>query len=914
MIAFEHLTSAHRARLFTTALLRAQEDQGHEFHGNQYTNRGVKEPNPEEGAYIDPRLGRPATPHDLYPNIYPEESQRFRDVIDTLRGVPLTVYHGTASQALASIKEKGLIARGSTGADQWAKEAGYPQYEWDAGDRPQSVFVTKNVNDALMFARYAADVNPGSEPVVLKVRVPGSEVTRLKTDEKFTGVGAYRYPDHIKPEWIKGRLEIKSDAKVGLFVGRKITALVAGDHVLYLTFMVQPEPKTLEEVGHEFHGNQYANVVSQANRLVNHLIRRHGAGWVDQLSKLHEEGFSVEDLLATLPNVPNTNTVDAKWYDLEEAGHPFHGNQWTSFPDVMQIGDTYTIHGRVVTKEQFEQHIKETEHHRKVGKIIDDLINAKGPDWVAELHRLHTKGGLSELYRTAEDVGHEFHGNQWTGATSVDELIAQLPRRPGRTRIDLAGVFGRSVQSSGNLLFGGSGEVERDQGVQRVPVNKLVPTQPTIGAGSGPGSLRAHLLGTAHGRKDEIDVTERGGYYYIRDGHHRAVAAILRGEQTVSANVWTIEPESTARQLEDEGHPFHGNQWTNAGPHLTTIQNDRYGRVPDVMYRGTSPRAGRPEERLPDAAVTGGELGGGLYTTADKAVADGYWEGPGHVTHTIEWVRKPTPIETGYVEGVNGDQNNQRLLNGLGHEVWRERMTNTNVKSTRAALQKAAADNGIKVLIGLDSSQGAGQISVLDRSLIHFKTTRVLGESEGHPFHGNQYTDRLIERVAKNETEKAELEHQRELASKQTNPHAHPPAIIGLTDMVHHSLAENYVAAYGEEFKTQALPKEYELSAPNECYRNASLLVVEHDDLTYAEGFATKGDSPLSIVHAWTVDKAGNVIDNTLPDPENWSHFGVKYNREKYLKYLYRAKKYGVLGSTDKNANLAMRTGGKRLR
>lgn len=184
----------------------------------------------------------------------------------------------------------------------------------------------------------------------------------------------------------------------------------------------------------------------------------------------------------------------------------------------------------------------------------------------------------------------------------------------------------------------------------------------------------------------------------------------------------------------------------------------------------------------------------------------------------------------------------------------------------------------------------------------------LVGEEAGHEFHGNQWT-------GKNEAEKAEAGKQLKLAGEQTSPLAHPIAVIGQPEMnLGYHAVENYVAAYGQEFKTQALPADVERGQLGECYKNATLLVVGRDDLTYAEGWAMKDPGGLAVMHAWAVDKNDKVIDPTIPDPENWHYFGVRYNRERYLGQIIKAKFYGVLGSHDKNVPAVIRTGGKRFR
>lgn len=158
--------------------------------------------------------------------------------------------------------------------------------------------------------------------------------------------------------------------------------------------------------------------------------------------------------------------------------------------------------------------------------------------------------------------------------------------------------------------------------------------------------------------------------------------------------------------------------------------------------------------------------------------------------------------------------------------------------------------------------------------------------------------------------------HQTMLARAQTDPLAHPAAILGLNQLknpLNAADVERYIAAYGRQQTAEPRPANIALGTPNQCFTNASLLVFsDPKQYQYTEGFASRG--PLAMLHAWVTDKAGRVIDNTLPDPEHWKYFGVSYDTKKYLPYLVKAKFYGVLGSTNKNATTAMATGGKGLR
>lgn len=143
---------------------------------------------------------------------------------------------------------------------------------------------------------------------------------------------------------------------------------------------------------------------------------------------------------------------------------------------------------------------------------------------------------------------------------------------------------------------------------------------------------------------------------------------------------------------------------------------------------------------------------------------------------------------------------------------------------------------------------------------------------------------------------------------------ANPQAVLGLPSNLRQD-PRKYIAAHGQEFNAQPLPADVEPGTPKECYRNASMLVMSRSDLTYAEGFAETHKLPgLAFLHAWAVDRSGNVVDPTWPEPAKAKYFGVKYDRIKYLKALYKQKLFGVLGAGGKVAEKAIATDGRALR
>lgn len=122
----------------------------------------------------------------------------------------------------------------------------------------------------------------------------------------------------------------------------------------------------------------------------------------------------------------------------------------------------------------------------------------------------------------------------------------------------------------------------------------------------------------------------------------------------------------------------------------------------------------------------------------------------------------------------------------------------------------------------------------------------------------------------------------------------------------------DYLEKHGQEWEPQALPQDVEQGLPQECFRNASLLVMGRRDLSYCEGVAYAAGLPddLGFLHAWAVTNDGKVIDPTWENPEQCKYFGVKYDRATYLKRLYKKKVFGVLGGDTKSARAAILKGG----
>lgn len=176
----------------------------------------------------------------------------------------------------------------------------------------------------------------------------------------------------------------------------------------------------------------------------------------------------------------------------------------------------------------------------------------------------------------------------------------------------------------------------------------------------------------------------------------------------------------------------------------------------------------------------------------------------------------------------------------------------------------------------------------------------------------------ILSATGKRISVKDEKGWQKFLAKAQTNDLVAPtkmPFVMGAPHTIPTGDLRTYLASYGQEWKAQALPKEYEPGKLGQCYENATQLVIHNSDLRYCEGVAyTEKTGSLPFLHAWAVDPDGKVVDPTWPDTQNAKYFGVVYNREAYMAHILKTKYYGVLGGDYEAAKKVVATGARKLR
>lgn len=109
----------------------------------------------------------------------------------------------------------------------------------------------------------------------------------------------------------------------------------------------------------------------------------------------------------------------------------------------------------------------------------------------------------------------------------------------------------------------------------------------------------------------------------------------------------------------------------------------------------------------------------------------------------------------------------------------------------------------------------------------------------------------------------------------------------------HYLGMEDFLLREGKFYPPTKLPSKYERGIPKSCFGNSVELGVHKHDLTYCEGLVW---SVIPIVHAWNLDKNGNVVDLTLS--ENIEHhvrgyWGVEFSLPKLIQLLEDRQTYG---------------------
>jgi hypothetical protein len=91
------------------------------------------------------------------------------------------------------------------------------------------------------------------------------------------------------------------------------------------------------------------------------------------------------------------------------------------------------------------------------------------------------------------------------------------------------------------------------------------------------------------------------------------------------------------------------------------------------------------------------------------------------------------------------------------------------------------------------------------------------------------------------------------------------------------------VNSQGREFVPAPRPKGFRKMADGACFYNAMHTVLDHPEVSYAEGLAMTDVSGLYVHHAWNVDRDGRAIDRTWPTPGK-RYVGIVIDRKTVAK------------------------------
>lgn len=94
-----------------------------------------------------------------------------------------TLYHGTSSRNLDSIKANGLIPGHAKGGDAYAKDH-YKKLAALTTKRKPSVFVSDNIADASEFSRISVE-ELGGDPIIITLHIPEAVFQEYEVDELF---------------------------------------------------------------------------------------------------------------------------------------------------------------------------------------------------------------------------------------------------------------------------------------------------------------------------------------------------------------------------------------------------------------------------------------------------------------------------------------------------------------------------------------------------------------------------------------------------------------------------------------------------------------------------------------------------------------------------------------------------------
>lgn len=101
--------------------------------------------------------------------------------------------------------------------------------------------------------------------------------------------------------------------------------------------------------------------------------------------------------------------------------------------------------------------------------------------------------------------------------------------------------------------------------------------------------------------------------------------------------------------------------------------------------------------------------------------------------------------------------------------------------------------------------------------------------------------------------------------------------------------ASAFVLRYGYLYKPSKLSKDFSKGTVQECFANATKLLMQEKQLVYCEGFAISKGCPLPTRHAWVTDGKGRAFDSTWKRGIAYAGVPLKTDYVVSLALKYRA-------------------------
>lgn len=158
------------------------------------------------------------------------------------------LFHGTSREAIDKILMNGLIAGAGRGGDAWLIQNNPFAYQaYHLGDRDVAIYMSPDKEHAEQYAELASEITD-SDPVLLKIRIPKEEASKLEEDDQDE-LGL-RFCCKIPPEWIEGAAVLNNNTWVPYDVEKMAEQMMGGskkestdDRVVYVVILTKPQTK-----------------------------------------------------------------------------------------------------------------------------------------------------------------------------------------------------------------------------------------------------------------------------------------------------------------------------------------------------------------------------------------------------------------------------------------------------------------------------------------------------------------------------------------------------------------------------------------------------------------------------------------------------------------------------------------------